>query len=521
MFSNLSNKISWIYTHRNVFKKIQRGIERESLRITLNGKQSITNHPKLMGSPLTHKWITTDFSENCIEFVTPTTNKINFLLTFLTDIYRYTCKNLDKERMWALSMPFFDSDKQLIKIANYGTSNIGIKKNIYRQGLKYRYGTYMNTITGVHYNFSLPLDFWRKWKGIKDINSGKEIISNGYLSLIRNYYRFGWIIPYLFGSSPTISSYMVKNNNNSFKFVDNQKKTLYMPWATSLRVSSFGYQNKSLQELQIKFNSISDYITQLKHGMNTPVPKYIKIGIKDKEGNFKQINTNLLQMENELYAQIRPKPIILNNESYIDALEKRGIAYVEIRSLDINPFSSIGINKNQIILLDLFLIWCSLNESPLIDNLELKQIFNNWETIAIEGRRKNISIYIKSKENKVSFIEIANLILLDLYKIAKILDEESQFKHYQYVCTKAKNCINNPNLTYSAQILKYIIKLGMKKTGLHFSNKYYDKHVVEPFEYITNEMFIKECNTSLQLQSKMEKITNFYENTNLLEQTLF
>jgi len=505
LFSNISKKIPWIYTNRTIFKKIFRGIERESLRITLNGKQSITKHPNLMGSPLTHKWITTDFSENFLEFITPKTRNINVLLSFLKDLYRYTCKNINKELLWSLSMPFFDSNNQHIRIADYGKSNIGIKKKIYRKGLKYRYGTYMNTIAGVHYNFSLPTSFWKTWKGIEDSKSEKETISNGYLGLIRNYYRFGWIIPYLFGSSPTISTNMIKNNNYPFNFVDHTKKSLYMPWATSLRVSSIGYQNESLKKLQIKFNSLSDYINQLKYGMNTPVPKYVKIGIKDKQGNFKQINTNLLQMENELYSQIRPKTKILNNESFINALEKRGIKYVEIRSLDVNPFSSIGINKNQIIFLDLFLIWCLLIDSPPIDNLELKYIFKNWETIAIKGRRKDISIHIKSEKEKIPFIKIANLILLDLNKIARVFDEDHKFKDYQCICKKVKNCINNPNLTYSSKILKYMINLGMKETGLYFSNKYYSEHILEPYEYITDDMFKKEYYSSLNLQSKIEE----------------
>lgn len=507
MFPNIIDKINWLHTHKNVFKKICRGIERETLRITLNGTLSNTNHPKLMGSKLTHQWITTDFSENLIEFITPKIKDKKSLLAFLRDIYRYACKNLNQERMWALSMPYFDSSNQSIKIADFGSSKIGINKKIYRMGLKHRYGSFMNTIAGIHYNFSLPLSFWKKWKGVKNEIDGKEIISNGYLNLIRNFYRFGWILSYFFGASPTISPYMIqKNNKYSFKFTDNKKNMLYMPWATSLRTSSIGHNNKTFEILKIKFNSLEEYINQLKYGLNTPKKEFVKIGLQDTFGNFKQINTNLLQLENELYTQIRPKPKKIKDESLISALEKQGISYVEIRSLDVNPFSSIGINKTQIIFLDLFLIWCILIDSPFINDVELQSIYNNWETIAINGRHKNISVSLNNYKQKISFFKLANLILVDLSKIAHILDENAKIKNHELTCRKMIHYLKNPNLTYSARILEYILNLGMKETGLYFSNKYYIQHVKEPFELISHETFLQQVNDSYELQSKIESI---------------
>ena len=123
---------------------------------------------------------------------------------------------------------------------------------------------------------------------------------------------------------------------------------LYLPWATSLRLSDCGYTNTSIMDLDIMFNDLETYIKSFKKALTTTSKKFFNIGIKDKIGNFKQLNTNILQIENELYTQIRPKRNTHQGETLLEALNDRGIEYVEIRSLDINPFSPIGINKHQI-----------------------------------------------------------------------------------------------------------------------------------------------------------------------------
>ncbi|MCK8322718.1 glutamate--cysteine ligase, partial [Erwinia amylovora] len=89
---------------------------------------------------------------------------------------------------------------------------------LYRQGLKNRYGALMQIISGVHYNFSLPLSFWQAWAGVKDAESGKEAISAGYLQLIRNYDRFGWVIPYLFGASPAVCASVLQGQESTLPF---------------------------------------------------------------------------------------------------------------------------------------------------------------------------------------------------------------------------------------------------------------------------------------------------------------
>ena len=150
--------------------EIQRGIEKESLRVDKDGAISEKTHPIGLGSSLTNPYITTDFAEALIEFVTPVFSDINELYEFLLSLHSYTVKNLkDGELLWAFSMPPKISDESSIRIAEYGTSNIGKLKNIYRKGLEVRYGATMQCVAGIHYNFSIS-----EQSMVKLINSNKQ-----------------------------------------------------------------------------------------------------------------------------------------------------------------------------------------------------------------------------------------------------------------------------------------------------------------------------------------------------------
>lgn len=216
----------------------------------------------------------------------------------------------------------------------------------------------------------MPLEFWQAWAGVTDEQSGKEEISAGYFRLIRNYYRFGWVIPYLFGASPAICSSFLQGRETALPFERNGKGMCYLPYATSLRLSDLGYTNKSQSNLGITFNDLHTYVDALKRAIQTPSEEYVALGLKDGDRHL-QLNTNVLQIENELYAPIRPKRVTRAGESPSDALLRGGIEYIEVRSLDINPFSPIGVDAVQARFLDLFLIWCVLADAPEMSSDEL------------------------------------------------------------------------------------------------------------------------------------------------------
>ena len=242
MIPDVSKALSWLEAHPKVLCGIHRGIERETLRVTPDGHLAATGHPVELGKSLTHKWITTDFAESLLEFITPVDDNIDHTLHFLSDLHRYTARHLTNERMWPMSMPCFIEAEDKITLAQFGTSNVGRFKTLYREGLKNRYGALMQTISGVHYNFSLPIEFWQAWANITDEETGKEAISDGYLRLIRNYYRFGWIIPFFFGASPAICGSFLKGRKTNLPFENTPKGAKYLPYATSLRLSDRLYQ---------------------------------------------------------------------------------------------------------------------------------------------------------------------------------------------------------------------------------------------------------------------------------------
>ncbi|CAL4323858.1 Glutamate--cysteine ligase [Buchnera aphidicola (Eriosoma lanigerum)] len=506
MISNLSNKIQWIQDNPTILKNIKRGIERETIRINLDGQLSYTPHPNFLGSALTHKWITTDFSESSLEFITPSCNNINYILQFLKNTYHFVTQNIINERMWPLSMPpNLPINENLIPIAQYGSSPVGIIKSIYRNGLRNRYGSSMNMISGVHYNFSLPEKFWKIWKQCQNKQYETNYISSGYFHIIRNYHRFGWIIPYLFGSSPTICSNLLKNKKN-IKHLKKTKKTgFYAPWSTSLRLSPIGYQNQSNTNLNITFNYLDEYLNTLKYAINTPFPKFVKIGLKNSFGMYNQINTNILQMENEFYTPIRPKRVLKHKESYLEALYQKGIEYIEVRSLDVNPFSPIGISKTEILLLDLFLIWCSLIKSPTMTLTELNITKENWNRIIFEGRKPNQSIIINSTKKNVSLVTISKMIFYDLFKIAEILDKNYKNNDYYNVCKKLIKYFDHPDLTYSSKILNIIIENGIQETGLKLSNQYYNQFKIKKLNPIINKKLFKESFLSIRKQNHLEQ----------------
>ena len=503
MIPDVSKALSWLEAHPETLNGIQRGIERETLRVTPTGAIAETLHPEGLGKALTHKWITTDFAESLLEFITPVDKSISHNLAFLRDLHRYTARHLQDERMWPLSMPCFIESEDKITLAQYGSSNVGQFKTLYREGLKNRYGALMQTIAGVHYNFSLPIEFWQAWAGIEDEESGKEKISEGYLRLIRNYYRFGWVIPYLFGASPAICGSFLKDRETSLSFDKTDCGTYYLPYATSLRMSDLGYTNKSQSDLNITFNKLDEYVENLKKAIHKPSAEFEKLGVK-KVGKYIQLNTNVLQIENELYAPIRPKRVPKGNESPSDALLRGGIEYIEVRSLDINPFSAIGVNETQARFVDLFLIWCVLADAPEMNAQELDCCRQNWNRVILEGRKPGQVIGFGCGSEVKPLVEVGQQLFNDLIRVAEVLDTCCDAK-YQEVCHQFVAMFKDPTLTYSALVMDEMLEKGIGGYGLELAEKYFEQLVNEPYEVITEEQFEQARLASIEKQAKMEQ----------------
>ncbi|MEN7342096.1 MAG: glutamate--cysteine ligase [Pseudomonadota bacterium] len=360
------------------------GLEKESLRVAPDGFIAATPHPIGLGAALTNRFITTDFSEALLEFVTPAYDAPAQALQCLHDIHQFTMTALRDEYLWNSSMPCLLGDDQSIPLARYGSSNVAQMKTIYRRGLSYRYGRAMQAIAGIHFNFSLPEAFWTHYQEVcGDTRPLAAFTDDAYLALARNFRRVGWIVLYLFGASPVMCKSFLGDRQSALAEFD--ADTLFEPYATSLRMSDLGYNSNAQSSLRISLNTLDAYIEGLTAAIMTPHAPYEEIGIK-QGGQWRQLNTSILQIENEYYNTIRPKQVANSGERPTLALQRAGVAYVEIRSLDINPFSPVGITEDQLRYMQALLLYCLLTPSPKIDDEELAEHIANHGLVAHSGR---------------------------------------------------------------------------------------------------------------------------------------
>lgn len=449
--SALEQKLDWFSQqgHGQLLTQLQHGLEKEGLRVDQQSRLSRSTHPEKLGSALTHNYITTDYSESLLEFITPVFEDSGEALDFLADLHRFTYQQLDGEHIWPASMPCMLPDEKEIPIARYGNSNIGKMKYIYRVGLEHRYGKVMQTIAGIHYNFSMPEAFWPHYQQLCQHNGQlQEFRSGAYFSLIRNFRRYSWLLMYLFGASPALcSSFLAGKKHQLESFTED---TLYLPYATSLRMSDLGYSNKAQASLNICFNHLHSYANTLNRAIRTPYPKYEELGVKTAEG-YKQLNSNILQIENEYYSDIRPKRVTASGEKPVEALIARGVEYIEVRNTDINPFLPLGIDQIQADFLDLFLLTCLLMEEREISTEECEHIQENHLRIVTRGREPGLTLI--RDEEEVSFQHWGESLLQEISKVAEFMDQQTGSNRYIQAISAQAAKLENPELTPSAQVL--------------------------------------------------------------------
>jgi glutamate--cysteine ligase len=331
---------------RGVLRGGRKGVERESLRVTPDGDIVHTPHPQALGAPLTNEHITTDFSESLIELVTPPFGETWELVQYLCDIHQFVYRHLGDELLWSTSMPGRIESDASIPLAQFGSSNIGRIKTIYRHGLGVRYGRIMQAIAGVHYNYSFPPALWDVLGHINQSTlPQQDFVSEQYFGVLRNYRRYGWLILYLFGTSPAVSKSFFLGRTADLPSLD--RDTAYEPFGTSLRMSDVGYRNKNQATVSVSVNSLDEYVRDLSRAISTPYPPYQQIGVK-VDGEYRQLNANILQIENEYYSYIRPKRIARSGERPTKALHRAGVEYVEVRALDVSAFDPVGVNQNVV-----------------------------------------------------------------------------------------------------------------------------------------------------------------------------
>lgn len=488
---------------------IGRGIEREALRILPEGKLSQHGHYSQLGAALTHSEITTDYSETLLEFITPVSHSPEEAIAQLQDIQKYTFANINGELLWPMSMPCFVHDAEDVPLAQYGNSNIGKMKTVYRQGLKNRYGSMMQVIAGIHFNFSFSQDFWQVMQSLhnnEDVMS--DFISDRYFSILRNYKRYCWLIPYLYGSSPALCDSFLQGKGSQLPFKKSPRGALYLEYATSLRMSDLGYTSSEQSSLKICYNNLHDYVDGVQKAIGLKSEQFADIGLKVND-EYQQLNGNILQIENELYAPIRPKQVMKSGEKPSQALRDRGVEYIEVRALDVNPFVDTGISIEQIHFLDIFITYCAFINNKEFDCDSQQHHENNMNEVVLRGRDPKLLLSDANCQGDVTHKSVTtwgNELFDNMAPVATLLDNAYKTTNYSDAIARERAKINDASLTPSAKILSIIVEQeqSLSKYALAQADKYRQESLVRDYQFYSEAYFVKNAEKSHQSQHEIE-----------------
>ena len=424
---------------RETLTQLRRGVEKESLRATPEGALAMTPHPTALGSALTHPHITTDFSESQLELITGVHGTPEACIAELTHIHQVVYRHIGDEMLWCASMPCRLPAEHEIPLGQYGSSNLGRMKTVYRMGLSYRYGRRMQTISGLHYNFSVPGSLWAALGMPRD---------DGYFALIRNFRRHSWLLLYLFGASPAVCSTFVEGRSHQLEEL--KPGTMHLPHATSLRMGPLGYQSDAQALISASYNGMNTYASSLYNALTRTYPEYEAIGICDS-GEYRQLNTTLLQIENEFYGTIRPKRRIHRGERPLHALSERGVEYVEVRLMDLDPFSPVGITASTMRFLDVFLLHCLLSASAQDTPDENRAIGRNQHRVAAFGREPGLRLDRFGAETTLR--EWGEEVLDGCAPVAAALDAAHASDAYGAALARARTAMADATILPSARVL--------------------------------------------------------------------
>jgi glutamate--cysteine ligase len=435
----------------------KRGLERETLRVTPLGRVSARGHPQALGATLTHPHITTDYSESLLELVTPTFTDNAALLQYLSDLHHFVYRHLGDELLWAASMPGEIAGEHEIPIARYGRSHRGKFKEVYRRGLQTRYGGLMQAIAGAHFNFSFPQQFWPLWAEVCEARQvDAAFMSRAYFDLLRNFRRHGWLVLYLFGNSPALCrSFMQERSDPELQPLD--AATLHLPYATSLRMSDLGYRNRNQAGFEVSLNALEEYLRDLRRATHTLHPPFAALGVR-VDGEYRQLNANVLQIDNEFYSSIRPKRVPGTGESQSTALARGGVEYVEVRSLDLCAFEPVGACADQLHFVEALLAQCLLRESAPLGSTGLAELEQNQLQVARRGRTPGLMLQRDGRA--ISLQDWAAELLDGMQGVCELLDRGDSARRYQGTLARQQAKLAEPELTPAARLLRELKLAG-------------------------------------------------------------
>lgn len=456
-----------------------------------SGHLALTPHPAALGSALTHPHITTDYSESQLELITGARLGVDECLQELQHIHQYTLRSMaavGEEMIWASSMPCHLPTDETIPLGRYGSSHSGRSKSVYRMGLGHRYGRRMQTISGIHYNWSLP-----------------GVSSEDYFALIRNFRRHAFVLLYLFGASPALSPCFVEGREHCLQPLGEGCKALYLPHATSLRMGRLGYQSDAQASINVSYNGLEGYANSLHQALTQPYPAYEQLGIRNPGGDYNQLGTSLLQIENEFYGTIRPKRTTRSGERPLHALRERGVEYVEVRLMDLDPFDPLGINTSTMRMLDVFLLHCLLTDSPPDSPEEIVQLKHNQHLAAERGREPGLQLL--RGQDRVALVDWAAQVLQECAPMAAALDATHATTAYSDALAQARQRVAQPQTTPSARVLDDMRRLhgnSFEQFGLTQSLWAREHLLGLPWSEAQQAQFAQFAQTSVHAQQAIE-----------------
>ena len=498
------SKFTTIKAQQDLLAQIGRGIERETLRIDAQGNYALDAHPKALGSALTHSSITIDYSEALMELVTQPYHDVEKLFSELQQVHSFVLQNLGEQSLWMQSIPCALPPEDQIPIGYYGTSNSGMLKHVYRRGLAERYGKSMQCIGGIHYNFSLPPELWQYLE--PEISDPKQRQSVGYMSLIRNFKRESWLLMYLFGASPLVNRSFLEGRDHGLESFDDN--SLYLPYATSLRMSDLGYTSEAQSNIRTCYNHVESYVSLIYNAVTKPWPAYVDIGTH-RDGEWIQLNTSILQIENEYYASIRPKRTTKEGERPNNALINRGVQYVEVRCLDIDPFEPLGISPKTSYFLDTFLVYCAAEDSPLFDaKNDCDETDRNFNKVVLEGRRPGLTL--EHLGQSVALKDWGLEIMDKLQPYAELLDQVHQTTAHCQALAAQKAKLDDIALTPSARYLAAVKDSGLSFNEFTKQNSFKHSALLRELEVPAEveSAYRAEIKRSIQAQADIEASDN-------------
>ena len=470
---------------------MRRGIEKEGLRADLDGKLALTPHPAALGSALTHPHITTDYSESQLELITGARLAPEACLQELQEVHQFVAHSMaaaGDEVVWNASMPCGLPTDETIPLGRYGSSHVGRSKSVYRMGLGHRYGRRMQTISGIHYNWSLP-----------------GVSSEQYFGLIRNFRRHAFVLLYLFGASPVLGPCFVQGREHRLQPLGEGRGALYLPYATSLRMGRLGYQSDAQASINVSYNDLDGYAQSLHEALTQPYAAYEQLGVRNPGGDYNQLGTSLLQIENEFYGTIRPKRTTRSGERPLHALRERGVEYVEVRLMDIDPFEPVGISASTMRMLDVFLLHCLSTDSAPDTPEEIADIKHNQHLTAERGREPGL--LLQRGAQPVPLTAWAQEILAQCVPLAQTLDRTHGTSDYSDALAQAQQRLLHPELTPSARVLAATQAAGdsFRDFGLAQSVQAWQHLLGLPWSAQQQQRFADMAATSRQAQAAIEQ----------------